>query len=221
MLTTFRFLQKRHRFGEGTSASGCSLQHVKEAHSSAKRAKRPLWRLPLRYAALGTEPPEAKESHDEVGAKSAENPRQQSQASSAEHAQQALQPPDPSLGGVAIQRCGQLSFHTASAPPDHASATQASRPCQESNETHRQAAQEYPSEAVSSWSAHRLGESGQPVCQHAGESSSDGHSAGQQEAFNRPKKLALQWRVKLRDCVDAAPQILLQRRLHEGALTMR
>ena len=125
----------------------------------------------------------------------------------AKHAEGVHQPPEPALGGIVIQRCGQLSHHRASASNDSGQRTM---PHAVHAETARQ--------------PHRLHEpaNAEPVQrQRTGEPSLDGPAAGCCEGKDMQRRLVLLWRVKMKDCVDASPVVLMQRHVVAGKVTMR
>ena len=134
----------------------------------------------------------------------------QSPASSAQRAQRPPpQPPDPSLGGVSIQRCGQLRYHkasTSSASGQHSSPQSSNQPTEAATRP----------EAV-----HGSVNIEQQHCQHAGEPSQGITSASSHVGVESQKTLKLQWRVKMKECVDASPLILMQRHVVDGQLTTR
>ena len=130
-------------------------------------------------------------------------------SSAANPPQCMVQPPNPALGGVVIQRCGQLSYHSASASTDSG----------------QQATPHFPPQhpkIASRPQCVRESANAEPVqSQHAGEPSQGGPSAGHCEGAGRQRKLALLWRVKMNECVDASPLVLMQRQLIEGKVTNR
>ncbi len=135
---------------------------------------------------------------------------QQSPASSAGRAQRPPpQPPDPSLGGVSIQRCGQLRYHKASTS---SGSSQHSSP---------QSLFLHAEPATRPDSVHGSGNAEQQQCQHGVEPSQGVYSAKSHEGTDRQGTLKLQWRVKMKKCVDASPLILMQRHVVDGQLTAR
>ena len=62
----------------------------------------------------------------------------------------------------------------------------------------------------------------EPVqCQYSRQPSQDGPAAGCCESRDMQRKLVMLWRVKMSDCVDASPVVLMQRHVVAGKVTMR
>ena len=204
-------LQKRPApDNNGASASTQRLQNAEQNDSHAKRAQRPLL-AGLGPASPGASSPEA-QCHKglKLETQRGDHSSLQSPASAAKHAQRPPpQPPDPSLGGVSIQRCGQLRYHKASAGSD---STQHSSP---------QSPHQHAEAAAQPESVRRFGNAEQRQRQHAGESSQGIPSTSSHADSDRQGTLTLQWRVKMKECVDASPLILMQRHMVDGQLTPR
>ena len=159
--------------------------------------------------------------------------------------QEDAQPPCPALGGAVLQRCGLVSFHTASrtanAPADLPSASTAAQPQPPQSGRISQAMTNQPSADTA---AHLWGSIAADFLQPAQAGSARPAAAEQAVAASQPQpdpaqalhlrgvaerpavaakpkghglepkqavaECRLEWRVKLRECVDASPLILIQ-----------
>ena len=187
-------------------------QHGEQTVRSRHRAKRPH----LAGADPSPADADANESHRykslRLDPEHTDNSSQQLSAPAAKQAQHWLQPPDPGLGGIVIQRCGQLNYHRASS---------ADRAIQQQDVPHcsPQRAAEAPEPG-----GRRFSESAeQPLHQCPGCASQCGSSAGHDvlDGADGQRRLKMVWRVKMRECVDASAVVLMQRHIIEGKPAMR
>lgn len=144
---------------------------------------------------------------------------------SAQSAQHPGQPPNPALGGIAIRCCGQLSFHRPPSPSEHLSSTQDQIAGSHGHPARPKIPESAPSaaqgEAENSEVGHEKSADTPPRMEQAGHFSRGGPKGGEPEGEGLRERLALVWRVKLKECVDASPVVLLQRMRLEGETSMR
>lgn len=166
---------------------------------------------------------DAQSSHMGPAAERAHHPETHLSAP-AQRAQQAVCQPDPALGGISI-RCGaQLTCHRPSVSFEHAlpasrlhhdpgnDRAQQERP----NSSSDSPAEAGPSQGALASECPQL-----PDGHHAGNLRKAEPTDSEREAASRQGALELVWRVKLRECVDASPVVLLQRKVLGSELSTR
>ncbi len=201
-------LQKRP--SPNNNGASASMQDAEQPDGPAKGAQRPQLAGLSPSSAAASSPEARREKRLRLEVQHADCNSQQPPASAAKRAERPPpQPPDPGLGGVSIQRCGQLRYHTTSASSDsrqHSSPPSLHQPAEAATR---------PEAVQGSRSAE------QQQSQHTGEPSQDVPSASSRVGADRQRKLTLQWRVKMKECVDASPLILVQRHVVDGKVTTR
>jgi hypothetical protein len=166
---------------------------------------------------------DAQSSHMDPAAKRAHDLENHLNAP-AQCAQQAVCQPDPALGGISI-RCGaQLTCHRPSVSFGYT--LPASRPHHDPGNDRAQherpdSSSDGPAEAGPSPGALSAESSQLPDGHHAGNLRKADPTNSKRKAASRQGALNLVWRVKLRECVDASPVVLLQRKVLGSELSTR
>lgn len=166
---------------------------------------------------------DAQSSHMDPAAKRAHDLENHLNAP-AQCAQQEVCQPDPALGGISI-RCGaQLTCHRPSVSFGYS--LPASRPHHDPGNDRAQhkrlnTSSDSPAEAGLSQVALASESPQLPDNHHEGNLRKAVPTNSEREAASRQGALNLVWRVKLRECVDASPVVLLQRKILGSELSTR